>query len=95
MDTLAHVPVLGNRGDVLARNLLLQAVLGRELAPGRSFLRYLFQDPLARERIVNWSDFAAAAVAGLRRETARRPHDRRLVPLIEELRAGDGDIARW
>jgi transcriptional regulator with XRE-family HTH domain len=97
MDTLEHVPVLllGNRGDVLACNLLLQAVLGPELVPGTSFMRYLFQDPLARERIVNWADFAAAAVAGLRRETARRPNDRRLAALIEELRAGDEDVARW
>jgi transcriptional regulator with XRE-family HTH domain len=97
MGTLEHVPVLllGNRGDVLARNLLLTAVLGRSLPPGSSFVRYLFQDPLARERIINWADFAAAAVASLRRETARRPHDRRLAALIEQLRAADEDVARW
>lgn len=97
LDTLAHVPVvlLGNRGDILSRNLLLTAVLGRPLPPGSSFIRYLFQDRSARERIVNWADFAAAAVASLRRETARRPYDRRLVSLIEELRAGDEDVARW
>jgi transcriptional regulator with XRE-family HTH domain len=97
MDTLPHVPVvlLGNRAEVLARNLLLTAVLGRPLPPGSSFVRFLFQDPIARERIVNWADFGAAAVASLRRETARSPHDRRLTALIKELRETDADVARW
>ncbi len=71
--TLDHVPVLllGHRGEVLARNALLQAVLGRPLEPGTSFTRYLFQDPTARTRIINWPVFASASVAALRRETAR------------------------
>lgn len=43
--------------------------------------------PLARQRIVNWPDFAAATVAGLRREAGERPHDARLRRLIAELRA--------
>ena len=57
IDTLARVPVLllGRRGDVLARNALLCAVLGRPIEPGPSFVRFLFLDPIARERIVNWS----------------------------------------
>jgi transcriptional regulator with XRE-family HTH domain len=65
---LDHVPVLllGRRGEVLARNGLLQAVLGHPLPPGSSFTDYLFLDPGARERIVNWADFAAAAVERLR-----------------------------
>ncbi len=97
MAALDHVPVLllGHRGDVLARNALLREVLGRPLEPGTSFVRFLFQDPLARERIVNWPVFAAAAVAGLRREAGRRPEDSRLAALIDDLRAGDEDVARW
>jgi len=97
MDTLAHVPVvlLGRRSDVLARNALLCAVLGRPMEPGTSFMRFLFQDPVARERIVNWSHFAATAVAALRREAGRHPHDRRLTALIDELRDTDVDVARW
>ena len=95
--TLDHVPVLllGNRGEVLAHNGLLTAVLGRALDPGTSFIRYLFQDPVARERIVNWNVFASASVAALRREAGRRPHDRKLLALIEELRDSDPDVARW
>lgn len=97
IDTLDHVPVLllGHRGDILARNALVPTVLGRPLNPGTSFLRYLFQDPVARERIINWADFAAASVATMRREAGRRPHDRRLSALIDELRAADSDVARW
>lgn len=73
----------------------MPAVLGRPLNPGTSFPRYLFQDPVARERIINWADFAAASVAAMRREAGRRPHDRRLSALIDELRAADSDVARW
>ena len=97
MVALDHVPVLllGCRGEVLARNALLRAVLGRPLEPGESFIRYLFQDPLARDRIINWAAFAAASVAALRREAGRHPGDQRLTALIDELRRSDTDAARW
>lgn len=97
LSTLDHVPVLllGRRGDVLARNRLLQAVLGRPFEPGTSFVRYLLQDPLARQWIVNWADFASAMIAVLRRETGRWPDDTRLTALVDELRATDVDVARW
>jgi len=97
MAALDHLPVLllGHRGDVLARNALLRAVLGAPLDPAASFMRYFFFDPTARERIINWAEFAQASVAGLRRETGRRPYDTRLVALVAELRAGDDDVARW
>ncbi|MEV7325936.1 helix-turn-helix transcriptional regulator [Streptomyces sp. NPDC093970] len=97
MQTLDHVPVLllGHRGEVLARNALLTEVLGNPLEPGSSFVRYMFQDPLSRERIVNWSDFASVTVATMRRETARHPHDRRLTALMDEIRATDRDVAGW
>ncbi len=97
LDTLEHVPVLllGRRGNVLARNQLLQAVLGRPLEPGTSFIRYMLQDPRAREWIVNWADFASVLVAALRREAGRRPDDVRLTALIDGLRSTDADVARW
>ncbi|GGM94324.1 transcriptional regulator [Lentzea pudingi] len=96
MDSL-DVPVLllGRRGEVLARNGLLTGVLGAPMEPGFSFLRWLFLDQLARERIVNWADFAAAAVGAMRYELGRHPADRRLGALIAELRASDPDVARW
>jgi len=97
MTTLDHVPVLllGHRGDVLARNALLCAVLGRPFEPGASFTHYLFLDPSARERIVNWPVFAQASVAAMRREIGRRPYDRRLRALVDELRAADPEVERW
>lgn len=97
MTALDDVPVLllGRRGEVLAGNHLLAAVLGTRLEPGSSFLRWLFLDPQARARIVNWSDFAAASVGGLRLEVGRHPDDRRLGALISELRSADADVARW
>jgi len=97
MTALDHLPVLllGHRGDVLARNDLLRVVLGTPLEPGTSFIRYLFLDALARDRIVNWEVFAEAAVGALRREAGRRPHDHRLRQLVDDLRGADGDVARW
>jgi transcriptional regulator with XRE-family HTH domain len=97
MTALDHQPVLllGHRGDILASNHLLHAVLGRAFAAGDSFTVFMFRDPLARERIVNWSEFASASVAGLRREAGERPHDVRLRRLIEELRAADPDVDKW
>jgi hypothetical protein len=97
LTALDHLPVqlLGHRGDILAANHLFRAVLGRRLGPGDSFTRFLFADPLARERIVNWPVFAAASVAGLRREAGERPHDARLRRLIAELRAADPQVEAW
>lgn len=95
MTALDHIPVLllGQRSDVLASNALFGAVM-RDLPAGSSFARFLLLDPFARERIINWAQFAATAVAALRRDAGRHPHDQRLTALIEELRADD-DVARW
>ena len=97
MGALEHVPVLllGRRSEVLARNDLVQAVLGAPMEPGSSFVRWLFLDPDARIRITNWSDFAAASVGALRFEVGRRPDDLRLAALVDELRHGDAEVAGW
>jgi transcriptional regulator with XRE-family HTH domain len=97
LTTLDHVPalLLGRRGTVLARNGMLTAVLGTDLPPGASFTDWLFRDPAARERIVNWPDFAAAAVGAMRMELGRRPDDRALRASVEALRAADPDVERW
>ncbi|GAA1824024.1 helix-turn-helix domain-containing protein [Microlunatus capsulatus] len=95
MASLDHRPVLllGRRAEVLAANGLFAAVVA-ELPAGSSFARFLLLDPLARERVTNWADFAAATVATLRREAGREPDDRRLAALVAELRA-DPDVDRW
>ncbi|AGZ40878.1 helix-turn-helix transcriptional regulator [Actinoplanes friuliensis] len=94
---LDHLPglLLGRRSEILARNLLLDAVLGVSLPIGAAFVRWLLLDPAARERIVNWDEFGAAAVGGLRFETGRHPHDRRLSALIKQLRSHSDEVARW
>lgn len=96
MTSLAHLPVilLGEGSVVLATNDLFTAVL-RHLPDGSSFARFMFLDPLARSLIANWTDFAAASVAALRREQGRRPFDTRLTALITELREADPDVERW
>ena len=96
LTALDDVPalILGRRGEVLATNALLTAVL-RDLPPSSSLVRFMFFDPLARERIVNWEHFAASCVAALRGELGRHPGDDRLVALIDELRSRDADAARW
>jgi transcriptional regulator with XRE-family HTH domain len=97
LTTLDHVPalLLGRRATVLARNGLLTAVLGTDLPPGSSFTDWLFLEQAARERIANWSDFAAAAVGGMRMELGRRPQDHKLRAAVQALRAADADVARW
>jgi transcriptional regulator with XRE-family HTH domain len=97
MAALDHLPVLllGRGTEVLAANVLLTAVLGRSFEPGDSLVQYLFLDPSARERILNWAGFASAATGALRREAAKHPHDRRLRRLIDDLRRADPDVARW
>jgi transcriptional regulator with XRE-family HTH domain len=97
MGALDDVPalLLGRRSQVLARNALLTAVLGTPMEPGSSFAAWLFLDPDARARIVNWADFASAAVGALRYETGRHPDDHRLAEQIDELRRRDADVDRW
>jgi transcriptional regulator with XRE-family HTH domain len=97
MTGLDHLPLLllGRCGEVLARNALLTEVLGRPLDPGTSFPKYLLTDPSARERITNWAEFAEAIVGSLRLELGRRPGDRVLATLLNDLRTADPDIAHW
>ena len=97
MATLDHVPalLLGRRSQVLACNTLLRAVLGAEVEPGSLLVRWLFLDPRARTRIVNWPDYAAPAVGALRFEVGRHRDDRQLAALIKELRSEDEGFAEW
>lgn len=97
MGAVDHVPalLLGRRSQVLARNDLLTAVLGTPMQPGSSFAEWLFLDSDARDRIVNWAEFAGAAVGALRYEVGRHPDDRRLADLIDKLRHHDADVDGW
>ena len=97
MKALDHVPVilLGRSGAVLASNSLVRSVLSLQPSADHSLFHYLFRNPIARERIVNWSQFAAASVAALRRDLARRPGDPTLMALIDELRSSEKCFEQW
>ncbi|OZE79946.1 transcriptional regulator [Rhodococcus sp. 15-649-2-2] len=97
MKALDHVPVilLGRSGAVLASNSLVRSVLSLQPPADHSLFHYLFRNPIARERIVNWSQFAAASVAALRRDLARRPGDPTLTALIDELRSSETCFEQW
>jgi transcriptional regulator with XRE-family HTH domain len=86
--------LLGNHSQVLARNALLIEVLGHPMGTDTVLTEWLLTDPGARERLLNWVDFARASVATLRRESGRNPHDRRLRELILSLRR-DPQVAQW
>ncbi|MEU3983993.1 helix-turn-helix transcriptional regulator [Streptomyces sp. NPDC026672] len=98
--TLDHVPVVvvGRRLDVLACNALARTVLTdfERIPPSeRNFARFLFLDPLARERIVEWREMAADTVAALRRHSGRHRGDPLLGQLVAELSARDADFRHW
>ncbi len=97
MNALGHLPVLliDRRGTVLASNRLLASVLGTALEPGSSFPDFLFFNPIARTRIINWEDFASGSIAALRREVGRAPDDRALHALVHRLRTAVPDADRW
>jgi len=82
---LDHVPVLllGQRGEVLARNALLKAVLGHPMLPRLVVHRLSVPRAAGRERIVNWADFAASSIATMRMELGRHPDDQRLAVAVE------------
>lgn len=96
LTALDDVPafVLGRRGEILATNALLTAVL-RDFPPSSSLVRFMFFDPMARERIINWEHFAATSMAALRGELGRHPDDAALIALIDDLTSADPDAARW
>jgi transcriptional regulator with XRE-family HTH domain len=97
MTALDTVPalLLGRRGEVLARNALLPAVLGVPLLPGSCFLRWLCLDDQARARIVNWPQFVFATAGALRYELGRHPGDRALLDLIADLRSDSNVERAW
>jgi transcriptional regulator with XRE-family HTH domain len=90
--------VLGDRMDVLAANWMAQQVMGSwlERASNRHNLaRFIFLDPEARLVHRDWDTIAEEAVATLRHYSGQRPDDERLQPLVDDLKAGSPEFARW
>ena len=76
--------VIGRYRDVLVANRLAHA-LHVGYTPGQNLLRFLFLDPRARERVIDWDDVARQAVATLRADSSANIDDARLRRLTNDL----------
>ena len=100
IDTLDDVPamLLGRRTDVLATNRLARALLtdfDALPAKDRNYARWMFLDPQARERLVDWDAQARTVVENLRLDAGRDPHDPATQALVGALTIASPEFARW
>jgi transcriptional regulator with XRE-family HTH domain len=100
LETLDGHPamILGRRTDVLAANPLARALLAdfeRIPAKHRNYARWMFLDPDARSRLVDWGEQARAVVENLRLDVGRDPGDPASVALVDELSAASPEFATW
>ncbi|MBD7919923.1 helix-turn-helix domain-containing protein [Cellulomonas sp. Sa3CUA2] len=100
VDALDDVPamLLGRRTDVLATNRLARALLtdfDALPAKDRNYARWMFLDPQARERLVDWDAQARTVVENLRLDAGRDPHDSATQALVGELTIASPQFARW
>ena len=98
---MTEVPAIVNNGrlDVLAANPLGEALFAPVFAdPARpvNHARFTFLDPRAHDFWIDWERAADDAVATLRLEAGRDPHDKRLTDLVGELSTrSDAFRVRW
>ncbi|MBD2899604.1 hypothetical protein amrb99_85880 [Actinomadura sp. RB99] len=90
--------VTGRRWDVLAANRPGRALFTDWFArpPGeRNILLYMFTDPAARERLVDWTGEAQALLARFRAAAGRYVEDPAFVELISHLRNASPEFRQW
>jgi transcriptional regulator with XRE-family HTH domain len=91
--------VRNGRMDILAANPLARAFYGDVYtAPGNqaNLARFNFLDPASRRFYPDWDLFADVAVAILRTEAGRNPHDKDLHDLVGELSTRSEEFrTRW
>ncbi|MFF9586842.1 helix-turn-helix transcriptional regulator [Streptomyces achromogenes] len=91
--------VRNGRMDILAANQLARALYADVFAsPGnqRNLARFNFLDPASRRFYPDWDLAADVAVAILRTEAGRNPHDKELHDLVGELSTRSDDFrTRW
>ncbi len=98
---MSEVPAIVNNGrlDVLAANPLGEALFAPVFAdPARpvNHARFTFLNPRAHDFWIDWERAADDAVATLRLEAGRDPHDKRLTDLVGELSTrSDAFRVRW
>jgi hypothetical protein len=97
--TAGPAVVCNGRMDVLAANPLGRAFYSGLFAnPGNqaNLARFNFLDPASRRFYPDWELFCDMAVAVLRREAGRDPHDKDLHDLVGELSTRSADFrTRW
>ncbi|WP_432182115.1 helix-turn-helix transcriptional regulator [Streptomyces sp. NBC_00063] len=103
LDSMTDVPayIRNARFDIVAANGLGRALyapvfdspLFAQRGPVNT-ARFMFLDPASKDFWGDWDKGADDAVAFLRTETGRAPHDKALTDLIGELTARSGDFAR-
>jgi transcriptional regulator with XRE-family HTH domain len=91
--------VRNTRMDILAANdiavALYDGILDRDQLPV-NLARFLFLDQRAPVFFLDWENVADDAVAALRAEAGRSPHDKSLTGLVGELTTRSEDFrARW
>ncbi|MBO9532183.1 MAG: helix-turn-helix domain-containing protein [Solirubrobacteraceae bacterium] len=88
--------VCGRRTDILALSPLARALfteLGERPPEDRNHARWVFLDPLARQRYPRWEEVARDAVAALRMQAGRYPDDALLAGLVGELTVRSPEFA--
>ena len=98
---MTDIPAFVNtgRGDVLAVNLLAQALYAPmfdDSTRPANHARFAFLNPRAREFWRDWERIATDTVAMLRTQAGRDPYDRALTDLVGELSTRSDDFrTRW
>lgn len=90
--------ILGRRGDVLATNALLRALLADfDAMPyrERNLTRWILLDPVARDLYVDWAVIASEMVAILRLDAGSAPDDPRTASLVGELLLKSPEFPGW
>lgn len=90
--------VIGRRLDVLASNPLARALLcDFDSLPRdrRNEARWIFLDPIARERYLDWETVARDTIAHLREHADRYPDDAKLTRLVTELASQSTEFQTW
>ena len=100
LDELTTSPafILGRRMDILAWNRMAAALLvdfAKIPEKKRNYVWLLFSDPAVKALHADWAPMARTAVAMLRMEAGRNPHDQRMAALVGELSVRDDDFRRW
>lgn len=90
--------VLGPRGEVLAGNDLMWALIHdfpNEPAGSQNLLRWLLTDPKAKDLYLDWAVIASEVTGVLQLEASARPRDPDIAALVGELSTCSQEFRVW